>query len=488
MLINTVYCEDNRATMLRMPENSIDLIATDPPYGMKFMGTDWDKALPAQNIFNAMFHVLKPGAFCFVFSHARQDLLYRMTQRLENAGFMIDFPSLYWTYATGIGLGANCGKLIDKRLGLDREVVGERNPHLDGGKRKKHTAATGKNYGDFKELITENGKIPITAPASDLAKEFNEAYIRYRPKNCLEVILVAMKLIEKYRRSDIWEKLKVDYFWSKSEKKGVVTVRKKAINPALKDETWIDGKLTESKPYRDTIFEDYTTQAMMNGKACTWLDRVRIPVNNGDGNVRINDSLNNPNEEKKILLDFNKSKYIKHHGPESKQGRYPANLIAQGDALDTGVDCHKAGNKNPIKRKSTGKEDRFSGLGAHEYNSEIFQDSGSFSRYFDFDAWASKHLPRTYPFLPVAKPSRGHKAGRESHLTEKPPQIFAYLITLASRPGDLIFDPFTGSGSSLLAAAALNRDYIGSELEEKHVKIARGRLSRLSVQREEREL
>jgi Predicted archaeal methyltransferase len=106
--------------MKRMPDNCVDLIATDPPYNLELFNVSWDKALPSQETFNEMCRVLKPGAFCFVMTSARQDLNYRVLQRLENAGFMIDFPSLYWTYATGIGLAPNVSKMIDKRLGAER--------------------------------------------------------------------------------------------------------------------------------------------------------------------------------------------------------------------------------------------------------------------------------------------------------------------------------------------------------------------------------
>ncbi|HUW44198.1 MAG TPA: DNA methyltransferase, partial [Dehalococcoidia bacterium] len=129
------------------------------------------------------------------------------------------------------------------------------------------------------------------------------------------------------------------------------------------------------------------------------------------------------------------------------------------------------GSKNAISLESTG-------LG----------DSGSFSRYFCFDSWCREKLPKTYPFLPVPKPPPSTKVGREAHLTEKPVQIFAYLVTLASRPGDLIGDFYAGSGSSLLAAAGMNRDFIGCDKVAEHVKMAEQRLSVLLVNREKKEI
>lgn len=47
--------------MSPIPEKSIDMICTDPPYGINFMGKDWDKALPNPDVWSECFRILKPG-------------------------------------------------------------------------------------------------------------------------------------------------------------------------------------------------------------------------------------------------------------------------------------------------------------------------------------------------------------------------------------------------------------------------------------------
>ena len=64
-----------------------------------------------------------------------------------------------------------------------------------------------------------------------------------------------------------------------------------------------------------------------------------------------------------------------------------------------------------------------------------------------------------------------------SHPTVKPIRLFSYLITLGSREGDTILDPFLGSGTTALACQLLNRKCIGIEIEEKYCEIAVKRLS-----------
>ena len=68
-------------------------------------------------------------------------------------------------------------------------------------------------------------------------------------------------------------------------------------------------------------------------------------------------------------------------------------------------------------------------------------------------------------------------SGNRSHPTEKAVEVIAPLIRCFSKQGDLICDPFAGSGSTLVAASLLGRRYLGFELEAKHCHSARARLA-----------
>ncbi len=65
----------------------------------------------------------------------------------------------------------------------------------------------------------------------------------------------------------------------------------------------------------------------------------------------------------------------------------------------------------------------------------------------------------------------------ELHPTEKPPELFAPILRVASKPGGLILDPFAGSGTTGVAALAEGMRFIGIEREAEYAEIARARLA-----------
>mgnify|MGYP000844664258 FL=1 len=62
------------------------------------------------------------------------------------------------------------------------------------------------------------------------------------------------------------------------------------------------------------------------------------------------------------------------------------------------------------------------------------------------------------------------------HPNQKNVDCLKDMISLSSNPGEVVFDPFCGSGSTLLAAQVLGRKWIGCELDQKYVDISEKRL------------
>lgn len=81
------------------------------------------------------------------------------------------------------------------------------------------------------------------------------------------------------------------------------------------------------------------------------------------------------------------------------------------------------------------------------------------------------------PDTPIPDVQPWAYSGNRNHPTEKAVAILEPLIECFSRPGDVVLDPFAGSGSTTVAAALAGRRAIGIELEERYCDLARRRLA-----------
>lgn len=84
--------------MKELPDNSVDSIVTDPPYGLAFMGKRWDYDVPSVEIWAECLRVLKPGGHLLAFAGTRTQ--HRMAVRIEDAGFEIR-DMIAWIYGSG---------------------------------------------------------------------------------------------------------------------------------------------------------------------------------------------------------------------------------------------------------------------------------------------------------------------------------------------------------------------------------------------------
>ena len=106
-----LYHGDCREVMAALPAESVDTIITDPPYGLEFMGKEWDKAVPGPDFWEPALTVCKPGAMLMAFGGTR--LYHRMTCAIEDAGWEIR-DCLMWLYGSGFPKSHDISKAIDK--------------------------------------------------------------------------------------------------------------------------------------------------------------------------------------------------------------------------------------------------------------------------------------------------------------------------------------------------------------------------------------
>ncbi len=112
---------DNIESLRKLPDNSIDSVVTDPPYGLSFMNKKWDHDVPSVEFWKEVYRVLKPGGHVLSFGGTRT--YHRMVVNIEDAGFEIR-DQIMWLYGSGFPKSHNIGKSVDKLQGNEREIVG----------------------------------------------------------------------------------------------------------------------------------------------------------------------------------------------------------------------------------------------------------------------------------------------------------------------------------------------------------------------------
>jgi len=66
--------------------------------------------------------------------------------------------------------------------------------------------------------------------------------------------------------------------------------------------------------------------------------------------------------------------------------------------------------------------------------------------------------------------------GIKAHPTQKPLKLIQQVLLAASNKGDIVFDPFMGSGTTAIVAEALGRKWFGIEKDKKYVVLAENRI------------
>ena len=452
MEINKIHNMDCLEGLKQIDSASIDLVVTDPPYGMSFMGKNWDKAVPSLDIWQECYRVLKSGAFMFLMSIPRLDCQFEMTKRLKLVQFDIGFTPIFWAYASGFPKAMNISKKVVNFLGTERDKI------EPTGSMHKDKAV----YGDYSGQ--QDSDIPITLQA----KRLDGAYAGFQPKPAVEVIMVAMKLLSKenYVKQALYNQ------------KGI---------------TWLDDCRI---PFEN---ED------IDSEACPSLRQSEAEEKSLFG-INANKIKSQDYEEGKLTFkgdgtgQNNFAQYL-----VDKRGRFPANLLVSDDVLNDGNVTKTNPHKGDLGLLYTQKQEW--GFKRLHYNG---QDSGSFSRYFSLDDWWQERInklpdevKKVFPFLIVPKPSSGEKQEgldefeekqwvtnskknkpqndsavyrKNFHPTVKPLDLMSYLITLGSREDNLVLDPFMGSGTTAIACRLLNRQFIGFEINKDYYNLAQARL------------
>lgn len=113
----------------------------------------------------------------------------------------------------------------------------------------------------------------------------------------------------------------------------------------------------------------------------------------------------------------------------------------------------------------------------HIVFSKTYASAQRFVRYQHESAYVLAKGRPALPAAPISDVLPWHYSGNHGHPTEKSVDTLRPIVETFSKPGDVVLDPFAGSGSSLITAALLGRQYIGIELEPRYCELARRRLA-----------
>ena len=535
MIINN----DCLIALKELPENSVDAIVTDPPYGLSFMGKKWDYDVPSTEIWKECLRVLKPGGYLLAFAGTRTQ--HRMAVRIEDAGFEIR-DMIAWIYGSGFPKSLNIGKAVDKLQGNEREVVGK-SPHFDKYNSENYVKDNAVEYAGRK---TKEEVGYLTKGTSEW-EGWGTAL-----KPALEPITVARKPLSENTVAENCLKWGV----------GGINIDGSRVEATGKD---LEQLNSEWDREWSVDYSDYAEK--VGGTAGFNMDKAKV-------------------ENKGITGRFPAN--LIHDGSDEVLGLFPS--------------PHGAGNKRGSGEVKHGEHSSLFGIDGHESNGMRFGDSGSAARFF-YCAKASKsernrgldgtltvkytgtiwkeenivaaqllkkvisgmaqmsfstgesgeslmvQFPKGSSFitetiinkimtsqilnsltlsltneytqdanlevelggnlvenvanlkawiLTITKDNLGLALGANHvalemlsqiskkenwkeatnfHSTVKPIALMEYLVKLVSKEGHTVLDPFLGSGTTAIACKNLNRNCIGIERDAEYVKISEARIS-----------
>jgi len=464
---------DCRDVMRSLPPESVDAIVSDPPYGLSFMGKEWDHGVPGVEFWTEALRVAKPGAHLVAFGGTRT--YHRLAVAIEDAGWEVR-DCLSWLYGSGFPKSLDVSKQIDKHGGTPPAWFGPwfRAWRESQGITQKQVAALFPSKTGNLTGCVANWELGFNLPTPE---QFN--LIRDTFGLPFDSIEAAEREVVGRKIAGIANPDEGTRYTIGAGKAVVVDITAPATDAAKRWHGWgtalkpaWEPIILARKPLTGTVAANVTQY----GTGAINVDGCRIGTTVETWPASRNYSAREMSRPGSTLSSDAETQPT---GPVPA-GRWPANVLLDEDAaglLDeqVGTLTSGGGKRRPTEWKSTNAYGfSKSTNGASDYQRE--PDSGGPSRFF-YTAKVSR---------------REREAGLEgmpnAHPTLKPIALMRWLCRLVTPPGGLILDPFNGSGSTGCAAVLEGFRYLGAELEPEYVEIARRRIAYWESQRSEPDL
>jgi hypothetical protein len=444
-----------------LPDNSVDSVVTDPPYHLTtgkqgsggFMGKSWDGGAVAfvPDTWREVLRVLKPGGHALVFGGTRT--FHRLGVALEDAGFEIR-DCLSYMHGKGFPKSMNVSIAIDKAKGVKRKVVGTR--RLTGTARIKGKAAYGGTSGRADEAYAEasviNDTLEITAPGSPEAERWSGWGTALKP-SFEPVFLVRKPLGEKTVAANVLRygtgAINVDGTRIGAEPPSPRNSPKKSIKGG-KFHAGADAP-NEMSHYNPTKGRWPANTILVHTEDCRRCGTRKVKGKAGGSGTP---PLRFDGQNARPFHKNAKPRVVKA-GKAQKIPVWECAPDCPVRLLDEQVGVRASGT-NAVRRaagsgyapNAYGTESRPAGTPCVSYG-----DKGSVSRFF----YTSKASRR--------ERSLGLPEGVvNNHPTVKPTSLMRWLCRLITPPGGVVLDPFTGSGSTGVAAVTEGFRFVGIDL------------------------
>ena len=451
------YYQDERVTLWHgdcldvlatLPDASVDSVVTDPPYGLEFMGKEWDAPWKASGVGRGVrvaterademtptggghttsagpylaarvdsvrvaglpfqqwcelwarecLRVLKPGGHLLAFGGTRT--WHRLAVAIEDAGFELR-DSIAWLYGSGFPKSLDVSKAIDKAAGAEREVIG-RDPNWRARVHSDSTYDGGQTRPEF-----------VTTPATPDAERWQGWGTALKPG--FEPVVVARKPLEGTVAANVLA-------W------GTGALNIDATRVATTD--GLGGGANKGMT-AETRHEGFARPWMRDDEA-----REAAAARSRENTARA-----------------------------QALGRWPANVVLDEHAAAE-LDRQSGTLASGVLAAHHQRAPKASGiLGAYgsAEGERGYGDTGGASRFF---------------YVAKAPTSERPRVGGIAHPTVKPLDLMRWLVRLVTPPGGTVLEPFAGSGTTAEACVLEGFQCIAIEREADYLPLIVSRLDK----------
>ena len=514
-----LFLGDCVEVMAAMPAESVDAVVCDPPYGLEFMGKEWDSfggqrtgmtdetrakqrasgewwaknyggylsgvpaaTTPAQRSAFAAWcetwarealRVLKPGGHLLAFGGTRT--FHRLTCGIEDAGFEVR-DCLSYLYGSGFPKSLDVSKAIDRKrddrddvlavtaeIARLRDAVGMTNRDLDA------VFGFAGMAGHWTSVKSQ--------PAIPTVEQWAALREMLDPPAWVEAEVWRLNG-RKGEPGEAWHDREVvgrgrSAIANKDEGPRHTVGASRAVEfdltaPATEAAQAWQGWGTALKPgwepcvvARKPLAGTVAENVQAHGTGALNVDGCRIA-----GTV--------PQVTQGVNTNGNGYRVAREAQPSNPHnaGRWPAN-VALDEAAAAMLDAQsgETSYNPPAEWKSSAERD------SGAFLSGVNHDAGTVRSGFGDRGGAS----RFYYTAKASRADRNTSGATNTHPTVKPTDLMRWLVRLVTPPGGVVLDPFAGSGSTLVAARAEGFRAIGIEREQEYADIIAARLSQLSL-------